>query len=297
MGNYITFRIPSSETSWNYALIDRSLQQSAQFSGLTSQVITNNTFYDNSGTTAHWYRMRFFDSGNSVYSDYTDPFQVDGEYYCTPREVASFMGLDNFTDSTNPTRYEVEEIISRICDRIDEETHDSWRKNRVTDEYYNVKVEDRYIGWSTYPYDYSSRISLYLKHRNIRSFTSGTHKIEYWDGSSWVDFVANYTEGRDKDYWIDYQRGIIWFVNRYPLRVRSNVRVTYDWGNSSIPGDIREAAILLTASDLYSKQDIGIIYPQSTLNFPTHREKKESLEEKAKKILRKHEVFLSPRMY
>jgi len=297
MGNYLTVKKPSSETSWNYILVERALCETSGFSALTSQLITNNTYYDPEGTSSHWYKIRFHDSGNDLYSTYSDAFQADKEYYCTPREVASFMGFDNFDDSTTPTRYEVEDIISIICDEIDRITHHAWREVRVTDEYYDVKVEDRYLGWANYPYDYSSRIALYLKHRKIRSFISGTHKIEYWAGSSWVDFVTDYTEGRNSDYWIDYNRGIIYFVNRYPLRIRQNVRVTYDYGETIVPGDIRRAAILLSAAELLQRQDIAIVYPSGTINVLSPQERWEKWAREAKKTLRRRTEILSPRSY
>lgn len=299
MGNYIAFAVPSTEASWTYALIERSLEQSVNYSALTSQVITNNTYYDENGTSSHWYRIRFHDDGNSVYSAYSDPFQADDELYCTPREVASFMGRGTFTDATNPTRFEVEDLIADVCDEIDKETHHAWRRVRVSNEYHDVRIQDRYMGYANYPYDYSTRIALYLKHRSIRTFVSGTTKIEYWDGNSWVDFVATYTEGRAKDYWINYERGIIYFVNRYPLRQRANVRVTYDYGESAVPRDIKRAAILLTASYIAGgKEDLNVVYPSSTMGSVLEpRERWEKWQEEAEQLLKKRTEILSTRYF
>lgn len=300
MGNYINFQIPNTEASWNYAIIERSLLQSTNYSELTSQVITNNTFFDENGLSTHWYRLRFYDSGSTVYSAYTDPFQSDNEYYCTAREVASFMGRTQFTDSTNPTRFEVEDIIADVCDEIDKRTHHAWRKVRVTNEYYNVRIQDRYASYrGAYPYDYATRVQVALKHRSLRAFVSGTTKIEVWDGSSWVDFIAIYTEGRANDYWIDYNRGIIYFVNRYPLWSKSNVRITYDYGESVVPGEIKRAAILMTASYLVSgKEDLGIVFPQSTMGGVLEtRDRFEKWMEKAEKLLDKRTELLGTRYY
>lgn len=299
MGNYLTFQIPTTEASWNYAIIERSLEQSTNYSELTSQSITNNTYYDENGVSSHWYKIRFFDSSTTIYSAYSDPFQADTELYCTPREVASFMGRTAFTDSTNPTRFEVEDIISDMCDSIDARTHHAWRKTRVTNEYHDVRIQDRYQGYGNYPYDYSTRIALYLKYHAVRPFVSGTHKIEVWDGDSWVDFVTEYTEGRAQDYWINYERGVIYFVNRYPLRQRSNVRVTYDYGHSLPNGDIKRAAIMLAAAVIIGgKEDLNVVYPQSTMGTVLDtRDRWEKWNEKAEEILKRHEVFLSTRYY
>ena len=299
MGNYIAFDIPNTETSWTYAIIERSLEQSANYSALTSQVITNNTYFDENGTSSHWYRLRFFDDGNTVYSDYTDPFQADQEYYCTPRQVASFMGRAAFTDSTNPTRFEVEDIIADVCDEIDKSTHRAWRKRRITNEYHDVRIQDRYQGYGAYPYDYSTRISLFLNRQNIRAFVSGTTKIEVWDGDSWVDFIASYTEGRAQDYWINYERGIIYFVNRYPLRQRSNVRVTYDYGETSVPHDISMCAVFLAAAEIIGgKEDLNVVYPQSTMGSVLDtKDRWEKWNEQAEKIMARYRKIVSTRYY
>lgn len=299
MGNYITFAMPNTEASWTHAIIERSLLQSTSYSGLTSQAITNNTYYDENGSTSHWYRVRFFDDGNTVYSDWTAPFQSDDIYYCTPREVASFMGRTNFTDSTNPTRFEVEDIIDTVTKEIEKYTTHAWRKLRVSNEYHDVRLQDRYGGYGRYSYDYSTRIVAYLKNRNLRAFTSGVTKIEVWDGSSWVDFVTTYTEGRANDYWINYERGIIYFVNRYPLWNRSNVRLTYDYGETTIPPDIKRAAILLVASYIIGgKEDINIVYPASTMGSVLDpRERWEKWREEAYKLLQRYKEVVGMRYF
>lgn len=301
MGNYINWEQPNTEASWNYVTIDRSLTQSASYTGLTSQVITNNTYFDESGLSSHWYRIRFYDSGNGVYSSYTDPFQSDNEYYCTAREVASFMGRTQFTDSTNPTRFEVEDIIADVCDEIDKRTHHAWRKTRVTNEYYNVRIQDRYAGYrgGAYPYNFDTRINLYLKHRSLRAFVSGDTKIEVWNGLSWDDFISTYTEGRNHDYWIDYNRGIIFFTNRYPLWSRFNVRVTYDFGETVVPGDIKKAAVMLTAAQIVGgKEDLNVVYPQSTMGSVLDTNSRwEKWTERAEKLLDKRTEVLGMRYF
>ncbi len=298
--NYIAWDIPNTESSFTYALIEYSQQQSANFTGLTSQSITNNTFFDASGSlSSYWYKLRFFDDTNKIYSSYTDSFQTDDEYYCTARDVASFMGRTQFTDSTNPTRFEVEDIISEICDEIDKVTHHAWRKVRVSNEYYNVRIQDRYASYrGAYPYDYATRVQLSLKHRSIHSFIPGTTKIEVWNGNLWEDFVVSYTEGRAQDYWIDYNRGVIYFVNKYPLWSKANVRITYDYGESIVPGDIKKAAVMMSAAQILAKEDLNVVYPASTMGSVLEpRERWEKWNEMAQKILEKRTEILGMRYY
>ena len=300
MGNYITFEQPNTEASWTHAIIERSLLQSTNYSELTSQIITNNTFYDENGLSTHWYRLRFFDDGNTVYSAYTDPFQSDNEYYCTAREVASFMGRTPFNDTTNPTRFEVEDIIADVCDEIDKTTHHAWRKTRVTNEYYNVRIQDRYASYrGVYPYDYATRVQLSLKHRSVHAFISGTTKIEVWNGNTWEDFITTYTEGRAQDYWVDYTKGVIYFVNRYPLWSKANVRITYDYGETIVPGDIKKAAVMMSAAQIVGgKEDLNVVYPASTMGSVLEpRDRWEKWTERAQKILDKRTEILGMRYY
>ncbi len=260
MGNYISWEIPSSETTWTDTKIERATQQAGPFSEIASQLIANNTYYDPSGTSSHYYKIRFYDSVNLIYSTYSSVFQADKEYYCTARDIADFLGMDNYTDSTNPTRFQVESIISRVCDGIDADTRHAWRKTRITDEYYDIQIGNRTILW-----DATDRLRLYITHRAIRS---PLIKLECFDGKSWIDFVASYTEGRDKDFWVDYTQGIVHFANRYPLRTRQSIRLTYDFGETEVDGSIKTCAILQTCMSLVQKQDLNIIYPQGGLISP-----------------------------
>jgi len=100
-------------------------------------------------------------------------------------------------------------------------------------------------------------------------------------------YITTYNEGRAQDYWINYERGIIYFVNRYPLRQRSNVRVTYDYGETIVPHDIGMASIFLTAAEIIGgKEDLNVVYPQSTMGTVLDtRDRYEKWNEAADKII------------
>lgn len=176
--------------------------------------------------------------------------------YTTPVKVATFMGLRDgitrltFSGSTLPTVTEVNSIIDQAQDFIDQYTGHAWRSVTVTEEVYDY-VHPRDIGYYARTRD---NRCICLNHRSIRTISS-SDKIEVWTGSAWKDYVADYTEARGSDYWLDYDKGVIFFGDHYPHRESSSVRVTFRYGESSVPADIERAATLYVAMQLAASMD------------------------------------------
>ena len=214
-------------------------------------------------------------------------FVVSASYparYCSVADVARFMGGITISSSSTPSIDDVTDIINMHEDEIDQYTHHAWRPVLIENEHYNF---DGFVAQLERFGDWSDRARLYLKHRNIRNFTSGTHKIEIWDGQSWVDFVVNYEEGRGSDWWMDYDRGILHFSNRYPWRMRHSVRLTYEYGDKVVHGDIKKACIMLTAAYLLQGEDYSVLLPEGTSNIPI-ADKSVKWTDTAYKLLDKH---------
>ena len=191
-------------------------------------------------------------------------------YYTTAEKVAALMQIEDFTTDSKPTTAQVEDLINRAEDEIDFRTHNSWRTTRVTDEYYNfnrsVDPYGMYVGMKMY-----QRIEGFvpLTKRKIHTFSSGTHKIEVWDGGQFVDCVsdASKTEGQDKDYWLDYEQGFLYFVSDYPKRNIDAVRMTYDYGDSTIPKDIEQACTMMVAINIALLDDRSFLLPEGSSNI------------------------------
>ena len=179
--------------------------------------------------------------------------------YCTSAEVSKFLFGDkksDFDDSSKPLKTTVESLINRVEDLIDAATRHAWRTVTVTNEYHNYNDVRRHP--RGYPIGKEPCRCVHLNHRTVHTFTSETHKIEIWQDNEWVDLAleANgYTEGRDDDYWIDYENGVIYFVDEEPDIGQKAVRVTYAYGETSVPGDIKEWALKLAAIDLIYSDD------------------------------------------
>lgn len=214
--------------------------------------------------------------------------------YTTAAKVASLLRLIvqttqarlTFGASTDPTLTEVETLIYQSEDDIDRETNHAWRAKSITNEYHNVK--------GLYTGAYRRDLPVKLQHRSVRAMTSGTDKIEIWDGSNWKDLVltANgYTEGRANDFWVDYTNGIIYFVNTTPYYAEKGVRATYRYGESSVPLDVEEACTKLAATKILENEDYKIVLPEGVSQYAL-ASKAENWKRDVQRILNNHKEIL-----
>lgn len=179
--------------------------------------------------------------------------------YCTTLQVANFLGITtDFSASTNPLKTAVTEWIEANEDTIDKKTMHAWRTKTITDELHHM---------DSLPYGLREGVKIFLEHRKIKTFESGTDKLEVWDGTQWLDYVANKVEGRNNDFWVDYKSGLISIRNLTTFKFFS-ARVTYRYGETSVDRDIRKACILMTAADVLNTDDRSVSLPEGTEGFP-----------------------------
>lgn len=169
--------------------------------------------------------------------------------YCEAKDVKRILQKSaSFSQGTAPSVEEIDTTINRFERYFDNQTQHAWRSTLITNEYHDLPIG---------PYNLSTGRPIKLLHRSIRTFTSGTHKIEVWDGANWVDWIsdANYQEGRGKDYWIDYENGVIYLKLRYTYHWQKAIRVTYAYGEDNVPEDVRDAVALFTAAEILTSDD------------------------------------------
>ncbi len=215
--------------------------------------------------------------------------------YCSTAQVFTFLQLGassdvnfsggtDFTTSTNPTKATVTEWIEESQDHIDQETMHAWRTVTVTKEQHHLEAPH---------YQLRDGSEIKLLHRNITTLASGTDLLEVWDGTQYLDYLANKTEGRNNDYWAKEEMGFI-FIKTYPAYTPRTfgVRITYRFGDSTVPGDIRRACILLTAINFLQSEDRSVLLPEGTSNIP-YQSKSESWQKNADEIMdKRREIVL-----
>ena len=164
--------------------------------------------------------------------------------YCTVGDVADFLRIP-ITATTSPNKAQVEKIINRKEDELDRRMGHAWRSKKITRELHDLPLLYTF-GWGT---------PLFLAHRNLYDFDAAEgDKIEIWEGaaSNWTNILGN-----SEWYDANYERGTVHLRGYIFSILRKNrVRVTYRYGgegfggDTTIPGDIADCIIKMTAIEL-----------------------------------------------
>ena len=168
--------------------------------------------------------------------------------YATHTDVSDFLKLDAFTVCTTPSILQVEKLINRMEDRIDQRTGHAWRQKIVTNEQHDLAL--------IYSFGWGTLISLH--HRAVQPLVAACgDRLEIWQGSQ-GDYncvlgptLSGFEEIPHRGE--VYVRGYLFSVMR-----KNRVRLTYRWGGEPgdtfasipVPNDIEDATVKLTAIDL-----------------------------------------------
>jgi hypothetical protein len=176
--------------------------------------------------------------------------------YSTPAKVAEFMQLKkSFDNDTFPTDLTVEDYIRRAEDRIDYLTKKSWRFNIVSTENSEPQLTDY------------NRYGVFLRHRNFLE----VYSVSIWNGGAWDKL----TEGRNNDYFVNYNLGMIYFTRLFLLpaaygmtgryfhwgfgEYKHSCQVEYsygrDWEVDTEKGAVELIATMMAAKSVYLSHD------------------------------------------
>lgn len=89
----LNWSLPDKDATYNQTLLYRSTAKYGTYSQIASLTDVRQLKYvDNAGTITSWYKIRWFDSVNNVYSNYSQPFKANGVVsdtnYTNPKFVA-----------------------------------------------------------------------------------------------------------------------------------------------------------------------------------------------------------------
>jgi len=167
--------------------------------------------------------------------------------YTTADDVSGLIRTCSFTACTTPTLLQVEELINRSEDVIDQRTgHTYGRTKVITKEYHDLPLTYTY-GWGT---------PIYLGHREIQTKASpcclkfdacAGDKLELYT----VGTSNAFTDETCGSYQIIGERGELFLRGALFTILRDNrVRVTYRYGSTTVPNDIKDATTKRVAVDL-----------------------------------------------
>ena len=180
--------------------------------------------------------------------------------YTNPSKVATFMGVTSlaFTMDSNPSVASVCQTIRRVETYLENVTQHAWRAVATPDyEFYDIKAF--HLPQTGY--------QVKLLHRTVRTLTALSGDVlEIWNGSSWEDWLANYTEGRGNDYWLQPDSGILW-LRSFNLVIRPRgIRIKYRYGETTVPANVERVTTMLTIKDLLTFDDRSVLLPEGGSN-------------------------------
>ena len=199
--------------------------------------------------------------------------------YTTVNSVANILGFPNgyFTVNSTPTLASIENFIEIAEDEIDAYTGHAWRNKIITEERLKPSSD----------YRYGTGISLKLLNRKITSLD----RLEIWDGNSNIDWVATKQEGRNKDYWVDYEQGIIYLISVRAIFPNS-ISVDYKFGETVVGKQISRIATLKAAlTVLISPEFSSIVFTEGSQNNNRYADLTISWKEEINKLLDNNSEF------
>ena len=114
-------------------------------------------------------------------------------------------------------------------------------------------------------------------------------KLEVWDGNQWKDYITDYTEGRDEDFFVDYKLGKIYFINQVPSTGKLVIRATYRYnGGSTVPRAVKVACALKVGIFLANSPHVTILFPEGEGEGQTIEDKINRWEKQIKALLAPH---------
>lgn len=263
--NIVEWDPPSDKASdWNKFSIERADTEGGEYSELEEIDSTDSDnkwvtrYYDKTGTTSKYYKVRPYDSANTVYGAYVGPVTATTytTTYTTAEKVAKYIqyldvrgGGYTFGGSTDPTIWDVERLIVQAEDEIDRRTGHAWR-TRYSGTTTGQDSTQKYIYVNMEPEWSSTEWAVYLPNRKITTFDSESgDELKVWDGNSYTDYLSE-TSGRANDYFVDYDAGIIRISNPVNPYVAKPAKIKYRYGESTVPYDIEKLVTMMAAKEI-----------------------------------------------
>ena len=203
--------------------------------------------------------------------------------YCTVADVSDFLRVP-ITATTTPNKTQVEKIILRKEEELDRRIGHTFGRNKtVTDEIHDLPLLYTY-GWGT---------PIFLKHRNCRDIDySQGDRIQVWQGAD-----STYTDISQDGQWYDFEpvygrlflRGYIFTILR-----KNRIKVTYRYGDATVPYDIQDACIKLVAIEILNSSFRMDILPMGGSGIDIGTSKAEWRADVENCIENRQEVFFIP---
>ena len=249
MGVYLRWK-GATGSSYTTTYIYRAGSETGTFSEIANQSYSDLNYYDVEGTTANWYKIKFYDSVADKWSDFSDAWQ-GGTWagYCTIQDVR---------DMTNLTVNDISD--ANICFLISQ-------AGQKLNHDMSVYIEEEYIqniprgnGVKTNEID-GTNTTFYTYYYPIgdfnNSFKVDTSDIKVYQYDTSTDPVTKTELSVDS---ITPNTGQFVLTTAPTVSPAKSLKVTYRYVPLSVSDPhhlVRQACTLLTASLAYRKVNIG----------------------------------------
>lgn len=89
-------------------------------------------------------------------------------------------------------------------------------------------------------------IPVHVNNAPINSVTS----MKIYSGSGWKEWVGTYNEGRNQDYWVEQEEGVVYINTFIFWQGGKEVQIEYSYGRTDLPKEIEELTKLLVVRNL-----------------------------------------------
>ena len=215
--------------------------------------------------------------------------------YTTSTAVATLLGT-SFSTSTDPTTAEVNDIIARVEDFVEQVTGRIWTTATTTELFDTVDETRRGYGEPLYSTQDVQKV-FFLRNRPAISIESIQVNSGGLSSENWITRATGYAG----DALFYGAEGYVWFHNQAPDPGRRNVRIRYTYGVSATPNDIKYATELLVAEEVLNIQEGGqqltsVSVGDASYQWGSISEQQEAYHGKAMKILQARGFSLKAEM-
>jgi len=237
--------------------------------------------------------------------------------YATASDVERYIRNKSFDGSSDPTKTEVEAMLSEASERIDRMTRRSWRERLVSSRTFEVEFHHttesafqrrrRRAGRHGALRKAAEWGKVYFPHMNVLPIDSAQgDSIEIIQPNDVKDITAD--EGRDAKWYLDERKGVlevdasefVWGPIRGQGMVQDpRIEVTYRYGQTSddtdgdnvpddLPPSITEACAKFVAADLIDTDSYGSVVASGPENTPDQSSAASRLREQANETVARY---------
>lgn len=185
--------------------------------------------------------------------------------YCTPGDVSNFLLLQQTIDKQSAVPEDtLDSLIVQVEGDFERRTGRAYKPVLHTEEVHDLEAlrsrHKELFDFVTVPRPTGTIYKPILPLSSARG-----HKLEIYEGTTtaglWHDWLTDKTQGRENDYWVDEEQGIVYIRRTFIPRRNALLRLTYEHGflPTQLNGSLSAGATTVTVDSTKRYQTRGWI--------------------------------------